>query len=438
MDKFWLKKYLFIKNFWPYLISSLILLFFVGIKIFLIIFFLIIILIIILYKYSYLDNLHAYSINMTVTLIAIFFTVVLIEVYLHSAKPSFLKIDPKDSITGEFIDLTSRGYLDDSVFHKDKNVFRILGLGDSFAVYLRWENKNYHNFLQNNLDFTYGKNKFEIINAGVGATGPGYYWHILNKHGDLLKPDLVLVGFFVGNDFLEMDFDVIDLGPLIWERRDPLEKFIGYFRFKYFWIYKYFHRKGIIMSEARQNAKELREGVIPESEGISISRENFLRMERDRMWICDRNKRADLIKLWDAKSHLMLKFKEWGRKRNIKVVFAIFPDEFQVNSDLFQEILKKFDVPKESIDLNFPNTLLLNFCNSHDIYCVSMLEQFQKNAKSKQLYIPRDTHWNVEGNRLAADIIFNYLKKNNLVQARKSDYVTDPLILGDIPSINAP
>ena len=121
--------------------------------------------------------------------------------------------------------------LDEGVFKKDKNVFRILGLGDSFAVYLRWINQNYHNFLQTDFDQTYGNKKIEIINAGMEATGPGYNWHSLNKYGDLLKPDLILVGFFVGNSFNKMVFDTIDLGELIWERRDPIEKYLGYFRF---------------------------------------------------------------------------------------------------------------------------------------------------------------------------------------------------------------
>ena len=48
----------------------------------------------------------------------------------------------------------------------------------------------------------------EIVNAGMEAIGPGYYWHILSKYGDLFKPDLVMVGFFVGNDFEEADFAV--------------------------------------------------------------------------------------------------------------------------------------------------------------------------------------------------------------------------------------
>ena len=121
-----------------------------------------------------------------------------------------------------------------------------------------------------------------------------------------------------------------------------------------------------------------------------------------------------------------MNFKEWGRKRDIDVVFAIFPDEFQVNSDLFREILKKHAIPEESLDLYFPNSLLKDFFEKHDIYCLDMLEQFKKSGRFKELYIPRDTHWNRDGNKLAADLIFDYLEKNNLVKAKKLDFRADP------------
>ena len=84
-------------------------------------------------------------------------------------------------------------------------LFRILGLGDSFSVYLKDKKQNYNNFLQQKFIGS-GKGEVEIVNAGMEAMGPGYYWHILNKFGDLFKPDLVLVGFFVGNDFEEAEF----------------------------------------------------------------------------------------------------------------------------------------------------------------------------------------------------------------------------------------
>ena len=109
---------------------------------------------------------------------------------------------------GEFSDYTSRGYLTEDIFKKRPDAVRILGLGDSFSVFLNDKGKNYNNLLQKKF-IAKGQGDVEIVNAGMEAMGPGYYWHILSKYGDLFKPDLVLVGFFVGNDFEEAEFSVI-------------------------------------------------------------------------------------------------------------------------------------------------------------------------------------------------------------------------------------
>lgn len=41
----------------------------------------------------------------------------------------------------------------------------------------------------------------EVLNAGVGATGPHNYLGMVRRHAEL-APDLVVVGFYAGNDFL--------------------------------------------------------------------------------------------------------------------------------------------------------------------------------------------------------------------------------------------
>ena len=100
-------------------------------------------------------------------------------------------------VVGEFSDYTSRGYLTEDIFNKKKDVIRILTLGDSFSVYLREKKQNYNNILQQKF-IASGRGDVEIVNAGMEAMGPGYYWHIINKLGDLFKPDCDLGGFFCG------------------------------------------------------------------------------------------------------------------------------------------------------------------------------------------------------------------------------------------------
>jgi hypothetical protein len=114
-----------------------------------------------------------------------------------------------------------------------------------------------------------------------------------------------------------------------------------------------------------------------------------------------------------------LKMKDWCDRRKIKLVIAILPEQFQVDADLREAVLKKYKhIANENLDVHYPDNLIVNFCRTHDIHCLDMLEPFQEQGKTRRLYSVRDSHWNAAGNGLAADLIFDYLQKNQLLPSR--------------------
>lgn len=369
----------------------------------------------ILYKVTdkYKPKLKIYIINLAVFLISVFVLLIFAELFLHIAKPGFLQL--KWSITGDFNDFSARGFLNKTVFHKKAGVFRILGIGDSFAVNLRHLGKNYHNILNNKLADVYGPTKVEVINTGIAATGPGYYWNTLSEYGDLIKPDLVLVGFFLGNDFFELKFNKINIGLFIREPRDLQKRLWGYLRLKNFWLYQFITKKTTIMADFRKRDKEVKAGKVKHRG--SFSKAKFLTIEKARLWFFEKHNRKALIKVWNRDSEVILNFKKWCDQRNLELVVAIFPDQLQVEPGLLKEILTTYNIPPDNVDLEYPNILLANYFKQHNIHYVDLLKQFQNKAKTKKLYLYRDTHWNEAGNELAANIIFDYLEKNMLVRS---------------------
>jgi hypothetical protein len=99
-------------------------------------------------------------------------------------------------------------------------------------------------------------------------------------------------------------------------------------------------------------------------------------------------------------------------EQNIDFIVVIIPDELQLNQDLQREVRDKFypNIDTQKWDITFPNRSLANRLDKLGIYNLDLYEHFAQNASSRRLYKPRDSHWNIEGNRLAADLITRHIQ----------------------------
>jgi len=368
------------------------------------------------YKWAAFDikKINSALKNIAVTVVTIFCLTICVEIWLQLYPHRFTGIDGVDTV-GEFSDYTSRGYLTEDIFNKNKDVFRILGLGDSFSVYLADMKQNYNNILQQEFIGS-RKGEVEIVNAGMEGMGPGYYWHILNKFGDSIKPDLILVGFFLGNDFEEAEFAVV-IGNFIIEPKDLSKRYSKYDQFRHLRVYRLLKNKYTRYREAQLKEQEAKRQ--PSQQVGTFSQETFLEFEKKRSWIFDKNNWELLHQKWRECSEVILEMKDWCDRRKIKLVIAILPDQFQVDQALREAVLTKYkNIAEKNLDLSYPDNLIVNFCRTHNINCLDMLGQFQEKGKTRMLYSLNHSHWNEAGNRLAADLIFEYLEKNQLLPPR--------------------
>jgi len=384
------------------------------------VFYIIALLLVVIIRYKWpvfdLKKFKSAVINIAVSTVTIFIITLFCELWLQLYPHAGTGIDGVD-VVGEFSDYTSRGYLTEEVFNKKKDVSRILALGDSFSVYLRDKKQNYNNFLLEKL-IASGHNDIEIVNAGMEAMGPGYYWHVMNNLGDLFKPDLIIVGFFVGNDFEEADFSVF-IGNFIIEPKNLYKRYIKYDQFRHWRLYRLIKNKYSRYRDAQLKKEEAKSQ--PAQEVGTFSQETFLDVEQTRSWIFDKNKQELLNQRWRGCSEIILNMKDWCDRRKITLVIAILPEQFQVDQALRQAVFAKYHhITAQNLDLSYPNNLIVDFCRSHNIPCLDMLGPFQEQGKTRPLYSVRDSHWNAAGNRLAADLLFAYLEENHLLPARPS------------------
>jgi len=86
---------------------------------------------------------------------------------------------------------------------KPKNVLRIVALADSFGVMPMMPYENNHlTQLETELEGFAGSRKIDITNLGMVGNSPAHYLALLEEIGARLNPDLVLMYFFAGNDFV--------------------------------------------------------------------------------------------------------------------------------------------------------------------------------------------------------------------------------------------
>ena len=207
------------------------------------------------------------------------------------------------------------------------------------------------------------------------------------------------------------------IGNFISEPKDLIKRYSRYDQFRHWRLYRLLKNKYTRYREAQLKKQEAKRHLL--SKWGLFLRTTFLEVEKKRSWIFDKNNRELLHQKWRECSEVILKMKDWCDRRKIKLVIAILPDQFQVDQALREAVLTKYkNIAENNLDLSYPDNLIVNFCRTHNINCLDMLGQFQEQGKTRPLYAESDSHWNEAGNRLAADLIFEYLEKNQLLPPR--------------------
>jgi hypothetical protein len=340
---------------------------------------------------------------------------------------------------------------------KEPGKYRALIVSDSFN-WAGGQNGNYTALLEQKLENYYGKHRVDIINAGYPGTHTVEQLAMLKKYGLQYNPDLVILGFFVGNDFRDADphrkrIIVNDLYVDIDKNKELI--IFGYPMIGKSRLLLFIQQKYKIWQELRRAKKEgsrnqvflknprnqvflknprnqvFLKNLVSEmsknppdnrrekSPGI-LSPEAFLQVEKSRLKFC---KKDDLARgKRDENINYILngisEMKALLDAKKIKLIVAIYPDEYQVSDRLFQEIMERFDLNPENYIVNCQQQILIKHLEANGIPYIDMLPRFRKEQINRHLYLLREPHWNSAGNQLAADILFEYLITEKVVPHR--------------------
>jgi SGNH hydrolase-like domain, acetyltransferase AlgX len=301
----------------------------------------------------------------------------------------------------------------DYPLRREPGTFRILVLGDSFG-WAGGKDGNYTALLEEKLNDAPSRIHVEVINASWPMTHTGEQLLMLQKYGLQFEPELVVLGFFAGNDFVDADpnrkrivvndiyididkrYEVTLFGyPIV-----PQSRFFLFVRQKYKIFREHLRNRSVAHAEVAAPVG-------------TFSEDTFLSIERARMEFCNlksfrQGRYADNIKFIFQNLREM---RNLLKARGVPLIVAIFPDEFQVDAQLSGAVINRFNLDRNDYDLDLMQKVLRAFLESEDIPYVDMLERFREAGKQESLYLLRDTHWNSAGNHLAATILEEWLAR---------------------------
>lgn len=135
----------------------------------------------------------------------------------------------------------------------------------------------------------------------------------------------------------------------------------------------------------------------------------FMQCEKGRSRIFVRNY-DKFPALFESGVGPLREMKEICSTRGIDLLIVMIPDEVQVNSDVQSEVVNASDHNPDQFDFALPNRMLSRELEHINVKQLDLLEPFKQASTHQGLYKPSDTHWNIAGNKLAADLIGDYIR----------------------------
>lgn len=287
--------------------------------------------------------------------------------------------------------LNSRGFHDVEFTEKENSTYRILGIGDSFAYGAVPHGQNYLTLLGARLR----EDRFnvEVLNMGIPSTGPKEYLALLLREGLTLQPDMVLLSFFVGNDFTDSQRR---WSPRRWYTYSYVASLVHY----------------ILVTRRKYDQRLAQKETSYCDDCPFFEPATYLQIERTRSSIY-LGEDQTWIKLLQDSMFYLKEIKQICRTRNIDFQVVIIPDEVQVNSSLQTQVRSMLpDELQKKWNVTFPIDQFTAALREAKIGYIDLFPQFLEAAKVRTLYKPRDSHWNMAGNRLAAEIIAHNIRRH--------------------------
>lgn len=309
---------------------------------------------------------------------------------------------------------------------KPAGTLRVMALGDSFLYGQVAYPQNVMTLVEQSLRHACANDGIEIMNFGVPGSSPSDYRELHALAAPIYKPDVVLVHFYMGNDGPDYD--------------GPDSSWPSVLKTSYAWLTSRSYAWALLVNTIRtmraveRSSSEPVPTGPPQSGGerasdnpeltdqdfgptfneatfASIAANEFGRLYAGKGTQPGSDRWQATIDLLDA---IRMQAMAGGGRSPIII---LYPSSVQVYPRLFeaakQYVAKSYpNVDLADFDPAEPSRRLLAYCTSRGLACHDLTPALVAAAQEnpEPLYIPRDSHWNIRGNRTAAAAEVQFLR----------------------------
>lgn len=289
--------------------------------------------------------------------------------------------------------------------------FRVVALGDSFTFASGGlpHRDHWTTLLEERLAADRSRT-VEVLRLGVPGTGPAFQLRLWQIEAAVLAPDVVIVGFFVGNDFTDHRGNCGALcgGPPSAGSR--LASASALYRA----VRNLLRIRRATAAAVRDRPRPADDSSKPPGAPIpgyaaafdpdrpSLNHADFIAVETQRMALCLISEHAAFEELLNRAAAEVIELAAEVERSGARCVVMVIPDQYQVDPALVAEVLANSGRSVDDYDLDRPQRRLTEVLGAAGVEVLDLLPVFRAHASDGPLYRPSDTHWNRRGNELAA------------------------------------
>jgi len=287
--------------------------------------------------------------------------------------------------------INSLGLRDREYGAKERGVFRVLLLGDSFCVGhgLPIEDslpRQMQRSLQEIADSDGNPVRVEVINGAVAGYSPYNYWKAYRRWGPFFKPDVVFVGLSPD------DYDCSNENLIVGQHPGGgqelsikrLRKWLSWNSEFYILLRNFFYYSDLM---ERITLRESPGGV-----------ENDTELELYMV-----SHRENVGKVWAKAFSYVQKLRKETEADGVMLIMTKIPLKMEIDSEQYRQVLASKGLKNDQIDLDQQTREIAAFSQKEDIPFLDPCPALRKRNTEVRCYFVLDGHWNAEGIRTAAN-----------------------------------